>query len=117
MYPVFIIQRLDDVLLFLKYYLPLCRIEEKECNYPPVFRRWFSAQSLEIARKCVEPPAKKKPKDPPFVLKPSMEPVVSFLIEEAHIYVEMECKVCGKKAFPEDPKVSTRLFVLIIELP
>ncbi|XP_050721074.1 uncharacterized protein LOC127000937 isoform X2 [Eriocheir sinensis] len=80
------------------------KIEEKECNYPPVFRRWFSAQSLEIARKCVEPPAKKKPKDPPFVLKPSMEPVVSFLIEEAHRYVEMKCKVCGKKAFPEDPK-------------
>uniref|UniRef100_A0A0P4VWB3 RWD domain-containing protein n=1 Tax=Scylla olivacea TaxID=85551 RepID=A0A0P4VWB3_SCYOL len=80
------------------------KIEEKECNYPPVFRRWFLAQSVEIARQCVEPPKKKKPKDPPFVLRPSMEPVVSFLIDEAHRYVNSECRMCRKKAFPDDPK-------------
>lgn len=79
-------------------------IEEKECNYPPLFRRWFLAQAIEIARRCVEPPAKKKPKDPPFVLKPSMEPVVSFLIDEGHKYLDTKCKICGKKAFPDDPK-------------
>lgn len=83
-----------------------CSIEDKECNYPPVFQRWFFAQSVEIARRCVVPPLKVKPKDLPFVLKPSMEPVVSFLIEEANKYLDLECKVCGKKALPEDPKVS-----------
>lgn len=81
------------------------RIEEKECNYPPVLRRWFMAQSEEIARRCVVPPAKVKPKDPPFVLRPSMEPVISFLIEEAHRYVNMECKVCNKMVLPSDPQV------------
>ncbi|KAG7177203.1 hypothetical protein Hamer_G000464, partial [Homarus americanus] len=79
-------------------------IEEKECNYPPVFQRWFTAQAVEIARRCVEPPAKRRPKDPPFVLKPSMEPVVSFLIDEAHKYVDLDCKFCGKKTLPDDPK-------------
>ncbi|XP_068201075.1 uncharacterized protein [Palaemon carinicauda] len=79
-------------------------IEEKESSYPPVFRRWFMAQSTEIARRCVEPPAKKRPKDPPFVLKPSLQPVISFLVAEARKYVEMPCNYCNKRAFPHDPK-------------
>ncbi|ROT79074.1 uncharacterized protein [Penaeus vannamei] len=79
-------------------------IEEKECNFPSVFRRWFLAQATEIARQCVEPPAKKRPKDPPFVLRPSMEPVVSFLVSEVHLYPKLECKMCRKKAFPTNPK-------------
>ncbi|XP_076035708.1 uncharacterized protein LOC143021827 [Oratosquilla oratoria] len=79
-------------------------IEAKESNFPAVFQRWFTAQSVEIARRCIEPPLKKKPKDPPFVLKPSMEPVVSFLIKEAHAFPRQTCKVCGEKAFPEDAR-------------
>ncbi|MCL4129367.1 UNVERIFIED_CONTAM: hypothetical protein GTU68_048749 [Idotea baltica] len=78
-------------------------VEEKECNYPPVFRRWFKAQSLEVARRCVMPPARKSPKDPPFVLKPSLQPVISFLLEEAHNYPKMDCTHCGLKCFPDDP--------------
>ncbi|KAK3852490.1 hypothetical protein Pcinc_040927 [Petrolisthes cinctipes] len=83
------------------------RIEERECNYPPVFRRWFTAQSEEIARRCVQPPARLNPKDPPFVLRPSLEPVVAFLIDEAHRYVKMDCKVCNERAFPNDPQLRT----------
>ncbi|CAM1294490.1 Uncharacterised protein g1027 [Pycnogonum litorale] len=37
-------------------------VEEKDSNFPPVFRRWFVAQSTEIARQCIQPPLKKKPK-------------------------------------------------------
>lgn len=62
------------------------------------------AQATEIARQCVMPPSKKKPKDPPFVLKPSMEPVISFLISEVRKYIDMECKFCKKRSFPLDPK-------------
>ncbi|KAL7631623.1 UNVERIFIED_CONTAM: hypothetical protein RMT77_018066 [Armadillidium vulgare] len=74
-------------------------IEEKECNYPPVLRRWFLANSKEIARKCVMAPTKQNPKEPPFVLKPSLEPVAEFLINEAHKYSNMDCPVCGKRCF------------------
>ncbi|KAK7019428.1 hypothetical protein SK128_005504, partial [Halocaridina rubra] len=79
-------------------------LEEKGCNFPALFKRWFLAQANEIARQCVVPPAKKRPKDPPFVLKPSLEPVISFLISEVRKYVDMECKFCKQNALPLDPK-------------
>lgn len=82
------------------------RIEEKEGNFPPVLRRWFLANSKEIARKCVMPPTKKNTKGPPFVLKPSLEPVAEFLINEAHKYSNMECPVCCKRCFSKSHDVS-----------
>lgn len=84
----------------------LCRVEDKECNYPPVFRRWFLAQSMEIARKCVMPPTKRNPKDLHFVIKPSLEPVATFLIEESHKYTKINCSICKKPCFSQDPAVS-----------
>ena len=77
----------------------------KESNYPPIIDKWMVAQSIEIARQCVQPPTKRKPKDPPFKIKPSLGDIASFLIEEGHKYPVMDCRYCGKRCFPDNPKV------------
>lgn len=107
-----IILRINEGEWFVKYNILVpdnypdkqVSIEEKECNFPKVLRRWFLAQSVEIARRCTEPPVRKKPKDPPFVQKPSLEPMVAFLIEEAHKYPAQPCAVCTQLCFPDDVK-------------
>ncbi|CAG0901662.1 unnamed protein product, partial [Darwinula stevensoni] len=79
-------------------------IVEKECNFPSSFLKWFIAQSVEIARQCVQPPLKKDPKAPAFVCKPSLWPVVSFIVETVKRYPCEKCHVCGTVCFPENPK-------------
>ncbi|KAK4312833.1 hypothetical protein Pmani_015770 [Petrolisthes manimaculis] len=74
-----VLVKVGDADYYLKYNLTIpqdypdtcIRIEERACNYPPVFRRWFRAQSEEIARRCVQPPAKLNPqKDHPLCARP-----------------------------------------------
>lgn len=76
-------------------------METNETNYPAVFQKYFQAQMVEIARQCVEPPLNKKKVAQPFVKKPSLYPVVKFLVQAIHRYVEETCCGCGVKAFPD----------------
>lgn len=78
-------------------------ISEVSSNFPPVMRRWLVAQAQEIARRCVEPPSKPRPKDPPFVRRPSLLSVAKFLLENIHLTPSMECGMCGKRAFTDNP--------------
>ena len=54
---------------------------------------------------CVEAPKRSLRNAPPFVLKPSLLPVLKFLIETLHEVPHLQCGVCEKTAFPEDPSV------------
>ena len=40
----------------------LFRIENKGCNFPKFLETHFIAESIELARRCVEPPLKVDPK-------------------------------------------------------
>nr|CAD7407003.1 unnamed protein product [Timema poppensis] len=56
-------------------------LEDVETNFPPLFLRFFTGQTKEIARQCVEPPLRAKVKQQPtFKPRPSLQPVVSFLV-------------------------------------
>ena len=80
------------------------RFAQIECNFPRVFRAWFTEQGREVARRCVQPPLRPKPKDPPFAPRPSLAPAVSFLIQNVKRYPKEICQACGQRAFPEDPE-------------
>ena len=70
--------------IFLHYSIPSCikvppdypetqvKIEDAESNFPRVFKVWFVEKARDLARQCVEPPLKPKPKDPPFKKSPSL---------------------------------------------
>jgi len=79
------------------------QVEEAESNFPRVFKVWFVEKGRELARQCVEPPLKPKPKDPPFKKSPSLHRVVRFLITHVKRYPTDVCQVCKQKAFPDDP--------------
>jgi len=79
------------------------KIEDAESNFPRVFKVWFVEKARELARQCVEPPLKPKPKDPPFKKSPSLLRVVTFLIKHVKRYPEEICQICRRRAFPEDP--------------
>ncbi|GFN80703.1 E3 ubiquitin protein ligase rin2 [Plakobranchus ocellatus] len=74
-----------------------------EHNFPEFLRINFQAQATELARQCVQPPLKKKPKDPPFVPKPSLQPVVEYLIDCVKKYPLETCRLCHERALPVDP--------------
>eukprot|EP00095_Tigriopus_kingsejongensis_P008859 maker-scaffold15_size728074-snap-gene-4.23 protein:Tk08859 transcript:maker-scaffold15_size728074-snap-gene-4.23-mRNA-1 annotation:"PREDICTED: uncharacterized protein LOC100880791" len=78
-------------------------LESLESNFPRVFKVWFVEQGREIARRCVEPPLRPKPKSPPFQPRPSLGPTTSFLIDNVHRYPDEICQRCGQKCFPDDP--------------
>lgn len=79
-------------------------VEHKDCNFPDVFKKYFTAQAVELARQCVQPPLKRKPKDPPFEPKPSLWPVVGFLINKVKLYPIEKCQLCKRRCLPTDPK-------------
>lgn len=80
-------------------------IDFKSCNFPSMFERMFKANAIEIARQCIEPPMRKKPKDPPFEPKPSLYPVTEYLIMDCVKYSPVQiCALCKQKCFPDDPK-------------
>lgn len=63
------------------------------------------AQAKEIARRCVEPPLKKKPKDPPFKPSPSLEKTALFLIDCIKRLPTEKCQFCKEICFHKNPKV------------
>lgn len=78
--------------------------EIPEHNLPQFLKTNFQAQATEIARQCVQPPLRKKPKDPPFEPKPSLKPVSEFLIRECIKRYPLEsCPVCKKRILPPEP--------------
>jgi len=78
-------------------------LSDTESNFPRVFKVWFIEKTRDIARQCVEPPLRPKPKDPPFVKRPSLEPAILFLVKHVKRYPEEICQICRKPAFPKDP--------------
>ena len=54
------------------YPLERIALEDIDSNFPRVFKAWFSEQAKEIARRCVEPPIRPKPNQPPFQPRPSL---------------------------------------------
>jgi len=78
-------------------------LESADCNFPRVFKVWFVEQAREIARRCVQPPLRPRPKDPPFEPRPSLRRVLKFLVEHVKRYPDEICKACNKRCFPEDP--------------
>jgi len=85
-------------------------IAEQESNYPPVIRRYILAQAQEVARQCVEAP--KRRQKIPFVKRPSLLPVMKFILETIHQTPTMKCGMCDSNAFSDDPSVS-----VIVRIP
>ncbi|XP_059079589.1 uncharacterized protein LOC131877807 [Tigriopus californicus] len=86
------------------YPIQQIQVVNADSNFPRVFRVWFVAQAQEVARRCVEPPLRPKPKAPPFKVRPSFGSACSFLIESVHRYPDEICQICRQKCFPEDPE-------------
>lgn len=81
------------------------RSEISECNVPPDLLSVFTGQAQELARQCVTPPLKPKPKDPPFQPSPSLQKVASLLVNDCLRHcVQQKCHLCSKMALPDDPK-------------
>ena len=76
-------------------------LSDTETNFPRVFKVWFIEKTKDIARQCVEPPLRPKPKDPPFVKRPSLQPAITFLVKHVKRYPDEICQICRKKAFPK----------------
>ncbi|XP_077870114.1 uncharacterized protein LOC100372397 [Saccoglossus kowalevskii] len=80
-------------------------IQKVDDNFPKLFSTVFFNQAIEMARQCVEPPLKKKPKDAPFEPKPSLKLIAKFLVEDCiRRYPRDPCQICKDNAFPPDPK-------------
>ncbi|XP_071941194.1 uncharacterized protein [Antedon mediterranea] len=79
-------------------------IEQKETNFPDLFEKMCVARATELARQCVTPPLKKRPKDPPFEVKPSLKLCAELLIRGCiKRYPTEKCAVCKEYVFPTDP--------------
>lgn len=82
----------------------LTQVEVTNTNFPDMLKVNFSTQCIEIARKCVEPPLRKKPKDPPFKPKPSLYELAEYVIKDiVRKYPHEVCKLCGELCLPENP--------------
>ncbi|XP_008192661.2 uncharacterized protein LOC663687 [Tribolium castaneum] len=79
-------------------------IQDVSTNFSPSFNRHMIGQAKEIARKCVEPPLKKKPNEPPFQPSPSLKKSVEFLIDCVKRLPSESCQFCNKVCFPADPR-------------
>lgn len=75
-----------------------------ENSFPKDFLEMIRMQAIEIARRCITPPIKPRPKDPPWHLMPSVRPVIEFLSEIIHSIPKKVCPICEKKVMPDDPK-------------
>ncbi|PIK51988.1 hypothetical protein BSL78_11136 [Apostichopus japonicus] len=80
-------------------------LENLAHNYPDIFQKMLIAQAQEMARRCVEPPLKRKPRDPPFEPAPSLQKIANFLIRDGLRKLPTDpCQVCKERAFPKEPK-------------
>ncbi|XP_078312740.1 uncharacterized protein LOC144619196 [Crassostrea virginica] len=86
------------------------QLEITENNFPDILKINFLGQAIEIARQCVQPPLKKKPKEPPFEPKPSLYPVCEYLIKECiKRYAKETCPLCNERVLPQNPEDVTKL--------
>ncbi|XP_050303557.1 uncharacterized protein LOC126741227 [Anthonomus grandis grandis] len=90
------------------YPLTAVDIQDIDTNFTLTFYKHMVAQAKEIARRCVEPPLKPKPKDPPFVPGPSLQKTINFLIDCVKRLPTENCQFCKKACFPEDPQLLER---------
>ncbi|XP_023931502.1 uncharacterized protein LOC106155069 [Lingula anatina] len=80
-------------------------IEVADHNFPEPLTVNILAQANEIARRCVQPPLKKRPKDPPFEPKPAVRPVCEYMIRTCiKNYPAQKCPLCNEMALPENPQ-------------
>ncbi|XP_041452763.1 uncharacterized protein LOC121405854 [Lytechinus variegatus] len=79
-------------------------LENVENNFPELFHKMFLAQTEEMARRCVQPPLKRKPKDPPFEPSPSLKKVAVYLIDCLRTYPGSICPICRERAFTPNPE-------------
>ncbi|XP_046142863.1 uncharacterized protein LOC114873756 isoform X2 [Osmia bicornis bicornis] len=79
------------------------KLEDADTNFPPLFRRYFLAQGKELARKCVEPPLKKK-SQAPFTPSPSLNTVTSFLVKSVKTLPQEHCQSCRQMCLPPNPE-------------
>lgn len=91
------------------YHTAAVRIELKESNFPENLVKVFMGQAVDIARRCVEAPLRRRPKDPPFEPKPSLKLVCDFLVSQcARPCPQETCPVCQGKALPEEPQEAVK---------
>lgn len=91
------------------YPLEHVMIEAAESNFPDLLKVFFIGQAVEVARKCVQPPLKPNPKDPPFKPRPSLLEVCNFLITECvKRYPKENCPVCTDRVLLKDPEAVTK---------
>nr|CAI5824572.1 unnamed protein product [Callosobruchus analis]CAI5858989.1 unnamed protein product [Callosobruchus analis] len=87
------------------YPINAVNIQDVDTNFTPAFHRHMVSQAKEIARRCVEPPLKKKPNEPKFEPSPSLKKSVEFLIDCVKRLPTEDCQFCKKVCFPEDPNL------------
>lgn len=80
-------------------------IQDVDTNFTQTFYKHMLAQAKEIARKCVEPPLKRNPKDPPFEPSPSLEKTALFIIDCVKRLPSEKCQFCNEICFQKDPKL------------
>lgn len=91
------------------YPLEQVRITVGETNFPKDLAEMFVRQSIEIARRCVVPPAIPSKGAPPFEPQASILPVSEYLVSKCiKLYPVMNCSICDKQAFPQDSKDVTQ---------
>ncbi|CAH0560228.1 unnamed protein product [Brassicogethes aeneus] len=78
-------------------------LQDVVTNFSPIFNKHMICQAKELARRCVEAPLKKKPNEPPFQAKPSLQGSVQFLIDCVKRLPQENCQVCNQLCFPKDP--------------
>lgn len=87
------------------YPLKQVEIEASESNFPDLLKVFFVGQAVEIARRCVQPPLKPNPKDPPFKPRPSLREVCEFLIKDCVKRYPLEnCPCCKDRVLLRDPE-------------
>ncbi|XP_052811888.1 uncharacterized protein LOC128239326 [Mya arenaria] len=80
-------------------------IEVAESNFPDLLKKFFVGQAVELARRCVQPPPKPKPKAPPFKPRPSLLEVCQFLVQDCvKRYPGENCPVCRERVMLRDPE-------------
>ena len=88
-------------------------LQDVHTNFPPMFQRFCIGQAKEIARKCIEPPLRKKKSTEPFLPKPSLFHVVSFLGRLVKEIPGEKCQLCKAKCLPSNPQVSRFVYFKI----
>lgn len=81
-------------------------LKNQASNLPAVLLRYLNGQSREIARQCVEPPARlsKHKNASAFQITPSLCKSLKFCIDATKDFFEEQCAVCENRALPENPE-------------